>query len=123
MSDFVEYLHELFEGFGPIHAKRMFGGYGIYRDGLMFGLVADDTLYLKTDGENRACFERAGLEAFEYTKNGKVMKLSYFQAPADAMDSPDEAVVWARLAFDAALRAQSGKKPRKATGNARNRTT
>jgi len=46
MSQFVEYLHEVFERFGPIRIRKMFGGYGVYHGGLMFGLVADDTLYL-----------------------------------------------------------------------------
>ncbi len=109
MSDFVDYLHELFEGFGPIHAKRMFGGYGIYRDELMFGLVADDTLYLKADAESRHHFEQAGMPPFEYMRGGKPMHLSYFQAPATALDNADEAAHWARLAFAAALRARAAK--------------
>ncbi len=53
MSEFVDYLKEVFEQFGQIRARKMFGGYGIYHDGVMFGLVADDTLYLKAD-ENTA---------------------------------------------------------------------
>jgi DNA transformation protein len=46
MNEFVDYLHEVFELFGPIRARKMFSEYGIYHNGLMFGLVAGDTLYL-----------------------------------------------------------------------------
>jgi DNA transformation protein len=53
-KEFIEFLHEVFESFGPIQAKRMFGGYGIYHDGLMFSLVIDNQLYLKSDAENRS---------------------------------------------------------------------
>ncbi len=45
-NEFVEHLNEVFRLFGAIHSKQMFGGYGIYHQGLMFGLVANDTLYL-----------------------------------------------------------------------------
>ena len=109
MSEFVEYLHEVFESFGPIQAKRMFGGYGIYHNDLMFGLVADDSLYLKADDETSGLFEAKGLEPFEYDKNGKKMKMSYFQAPEEIFDDPDEAKAWAERAYEAACRA---KRPR-----------
>lgn len=112
MSEFVEYLTEVFEYFGPILAKRMFGGYGIYRDDLMFALVADDVLYLKADAASSQHFATRGLNAFEYAKNRKTMKMSYFQAPEDIFDDKDAAKIWASRAYEAALRS---KKPRKKT--------
>ena len=90
----------------------MFGGFGVFLDGLMFGLVADDVLYLKADAESSQQFESRGLGAFEYTKNGKTMKMSYFLAPEDIFDDKDEAKVWANRAYEAALRS---KKPKKKT--------
>ena len=60
-SDFVGYLMELLAPFGNVRATRMFGGHGIFKDELMFGLVADETLYLKADNENRANFEARAL--------------------------------------------------------------
>lgn len=107
MSDFVDYLHELFTDFGPIEAKRMFGGHGVYYSGLMFGLIADDTLYLKVDDESRALFEDQNLSPFEYQKKGKVMKLSYYEAPPDCLENRDEAARWARIAYEAAVRSRS----------------
>lgn len=114
-SEFVENLKEVFAQFGPIEIKAMFGGHGVYCDGLMFALVADDVLYLKADEQSLHRFTDAGLAQFEYAKDGKHMKMSYWEAPEVVFDEPDEASEWARLAFDAALRASRTKKkvPRK----------
>ena len=106
MSEFTDHLAELFEAFGPVTARRMFGGHGIYRDGVMFGLVADDALYLKADDRNRAMFESCGLPRFEYTKQGRAISVSYYLAPGEALEDPDTLADWARPAFEAALRAR-----------------
>lgn len=107
MSDFVDYLAEVFQSFGVIRSRKMFGGYGIYHDNLMFGLVADDVLYLKGDAQSAKDFEALGLTPFEYVKNGKPMKMSYFTAPEAIFDDPDAAKAWAQRAFDAALRSRA----------------
>ncbi len=107
MSEFVEYLKEVFAQFGPIQNRKMFGGYGIYFQGTMFGLVADDTLYLKTDGELVKEFEAKGLGPFEYDKGGKVVKMSYHMAPDEIFDDPEEAMIWVRPSYEAALRSKS----------------
>ena len=104
MSEFVEHLAEQFEAFGPVTVRRMFGGCGIFRDDVMFGLVVDDALYLKADEHNRAAFESSGLPRFEYSRKGKRISLSYYLAPGEALEDPDVLAEWARPAFDAALR-------------------
>ena len=104
MSEFTDHLAELFEAFGPVAVRRMFGGHGIYRDGVMFGLVADDALYLKADDRNRAMFESYGLPRFEYAKQGRTISVSYYLAPGEALEDPRILADWARPAFEAALR-------------------
>lgn len=106
MSEFVEYLREVFQQFGEVRAKRMFGGYGVYHDDLMFGLVADDVLYLKADDQSAKLFEDKALGPFEYVKNGKSMQMSYYMAPEEIFDDPDVANVWAHHAYEAALRSR-----------------
>jgi len=108
-NESIDYLHEVFDAFGPIRVRRMFGGWGIYHDGLMFGLYASGRLYLKTDAHNVAQFEAAGSEPFTYTQRGKVVKLSYWSALEAVWDEPDQASHWGRIAFEAALRAQAAK--------------
>lgn len=107
MSEFTDYLQEVFADLGAIRARRMFGGYGIYCNDRMFGLVADDVLYLKTDAQSVDAFVARGLEPFVYIKDGKPMTMSYFTAPEEIFDDPVEAKRWGRMACDAALR--SGK--------------
>jgi len=109
MSDFIEFLHEVFAGFGDISTRRMFGAHGIYRDGLMFGLYAQCRLYLKTDALNRQQFTDQQCEAFTFVQRGKPVKLSYWSAPEFILDDRELAAAWARSAYDAAMRAQEAK--------------
>lgn len=108
--EFLEYLLDLMEPLGPVSARRMFGGAGLFQDGVMFGLISDDTLYLKADDRNRGDFEAAGMAAFTYEKQGKRLAISYYQAPAEAMENPDALADWARGAQAAALRARTAKR-------------
>jgi DNA transformation protein len=109
-SEFVEFLKEVFEEFGPVEARRMFGGYGIYYDGVMFALVADNTLYLKADESSKKHFESRGLPPFEYERKDKKIKMSYYLAPEKIFDDREEAAIWALHAYEAALKTQSSKK-------------
>jgi DNA transformation protein len=70
----------------------------------MIGLVAGNTLYLKVDEQTRGRFEARGLGPFEYARQGKTVALSYHRAPEEMLESPADAVEWARLAYAAALR-------------------
>jgi DNA transformation protein len=106
MSDFVEFVKETLEPCGEIRSRRMFGGHGIYRDDLMFAIVADDVLYLKADDKSEIAFRERGLARFQYAKNGKVINISYYAAPEEIFDDPEEAVVWASRAYEAAVRAR-----------------
>jgi DNA transformation protein len=107
---FVTYVVDLMQSIGPISAKSMFGGHGIFLDGLMFGLVADSILYLKVDKETENEFKAKGHEAFTYNKKGKEFKMSYYQAPEEALEDADEMKFWANKAYGAALRAASKKR-------------
>jgi len=108
-DDFVDYVMELFGPFGTVGARRMFGGHGVYLDGLMFALVFGDTLYLKADAMNRIEFEQAGCEMFGYARKGKRATLNFFRAPEDAMESPELMLPWARTSYAAALRSNAKK--------------
>lgn len=88
-SEFVSHLLDLLSPLGGVTAKRMFGGHGLFREGLMFGLVADGGFFLKTDAENRPDFEAKDLLPFRYeSKDGKVTVMSYHLCPEMALDSP-----------------------------------
>jgi DNA transformation protein len=113
-SEFAEELHEVFERFGRIETKRMFGGHGVFHEGRMFGLIAGGRLYLKTDEATRPQFEAKGLKPFEYARKGEMTATSYWEAPAEIYEDREEAARWARLAWEVVLRKNSPpkKKPR-----------
>lgn len=94
---------------GRLRARRMFGGHGLYCDERMCALVMNDTLYLKTDGDNRAQFVARGLGPFIYEKQGKPTPLSYYQAPAEALEDGTELAEWLESARRAAARAAARK--------------
>ena len=110
-QEFAAHVVDLLDSFGPCQAKRMFGGVGIFHQGLMIALIADGSLYLKVDRQTQEIFEQQGSDAFSYLKKGKECKLSYFLAPEDFFEDHDACIHWARLAYDAALRSVQTNKP------------
>lgn len=110
MSEFTDHVTEVFELFGAVQVRKMFGGHGLFHDGVMFGVVADDTLYLKSDAAIDSHFLARDLEQFTYSKRGKPVKMSYFMAPEEIFEDSEQAAVWVQRSFAAALRAKT-KKP------------
>jgi DNA transformation protein len=101
---------DLFAAFGRVNARRMFGGFGIYADGIMFALAARGVVYLKADDETAAAFRQEGAGPFTYdTKHGKHASLSYWRLPDRLYDDPDELAAWARTAVAVARRVREPK--------------
>ena len=114
-----ESICELFAAFGPVAVRRLFGGAGIYAEGIMFALVHRGVIYLKADGQNAAAFEREGLGAFSYaTREGSRALASYRRMPARLYDDPEELATWARDAVAAARRG-TGRRIRNAGSKAK----
>ena len=112
--DFGEWVREHFAALDPLEIKRMFGGAGVYANGLIFALLDDGVVWLKADEVNAPLLAEAGAQQFTYsTKDGAVMAMAYWSLPESALDDPDEAVDWARKSIDAALRKAAVKKTRK----------
>lgn len=109
MDEFTHHCAELLAPLGTVRTRRMFGGQGIYVDELFIALIASEQLYLKADVETKPEFEAAGCLPFRYLKDGEWMPMSYFQPPEETLDSPALMLPWARLALQAALRAQAAK--------------
>jgi len=93
-DEFLAFVLDQLCSWGGVTARKMFGGAGLYRDGKMFGLVADDVVYLKVDDSNRAAFRRAGSSPFKPYPD-KPASLSYFEVPPDVLENPPELVEWA----------------------------
>jgi DNA transformation protein len=109
--EFVDYLQDLFGVLGVVRVRPMFGGAGIYIDELMFGFLdRDESIYLRADDETRPAFEAVGSAPFRYPlKTGEEFEIGYWRMPDEALESPEEAAGWGRLALDAALRKMAAK--------------
>lgn len=108
-AEYRTYLEELFQSIPGVQFRRMFGGLGVFRDGVMFGLVAFERLYFKTDDETEPRFAEAGAEPFVYDGKGKPIQMSYWTAPDEALDDPELFEEWARLGIEASRRAAAAK--------------
>ena len=121
-NSFHEYVKELFAGVGPVQIKRMFGGAGGYADGVMFLLLGNDTIHIKTDDALKVELREEGSGPFEWTpqhgpRAGETIDLGYWRLPDSALDDPDEAAVWGRKALKIA-KAKAAAKPQKKAKNA-----
>lgn len=103
-ADLIAHLQDVAADFGALSARRMFGGYGIYHDGVMIGLISDEVLYLKVDDQSRERFRAADSGPFLYTRRGETVPTSYWSVPEAAMESPQDMRPWLVLAYEAALR-------------------
>jgi DNA transformation protein len=111
-SSFVDFVVEQLAGLGAVSSRRMFGGVGLYCDGRFFGLIDDDTLYLKVDDVNRGDFLARHMAPFRPYKDRPELSMSYYQAPVDVIEDPEQLVVWARASLRAAAESPAGKKRR-----------
>lgn len=104
-ASFIEFLREQLAPLGRITMRRMFGKTGVFCNGLMLGIVSDDTLFLRVDAQNRALFREAeGAPPLRHVKKGVTIDLAYWPLPDRLLDEPDEFLIWARAALAAARR-------------------
>ena len=110
-----EDLTDLFSAFGPVSVRRMFGGAGVYADGVMFALEAGGVLYLKADDAFAGDLAARGSGPFAYdTAKGRHTIASYWQVPEAAMDDAEDLAALARRALGIARAAAARRPPKKA---------
>jgi DNA transformation protein and related proteins len=105
------YVLEQLSRLGPVTAKAMFGGLGLYHEGHFFGLVDDDTLYLKVDDTTRGDYEAAGAGPFRPAAD-EGPSMGYYEAPGDVLEDAARLEEWARKAVEVARRKAATKRPR-----------
>ncbi len=109
---------------GPVRARAMFGGWGLFLDDAMFGLVAGERLYFKVDATTEPQFAAAGAEAFTYLRRGKRIAMSYREAPLEVPGTtlePAALLPWAELGLEAARRTRGKRRPKARQRKARSR--
>ena len=110
-SSYKAFVLEQLSAVGTVTARAMFGGVGLYCEGLFFALIDDDTLYLKVDDQTRSAFEALGSEPFRpYGDESHVMQ--YYELPAEILEDREGVRPWVERALGAARRKVSGKRTR-----------
>jgi DNA transformation protein and related proteins len=109
---FAEFLQEQLAPLGRITLRRMFGKSGVFCDGVMLGMVTENTLYFRVDDQNREAFKEAeSAPPLNYRKRGTTIDLSFWRVPERLFDEPDELVTWAQAALAAARRVAAKRPP------------
>jgi DNA transformation protein and related proteins len=113
---YKEYVIEQLSYLGSVTVRKMFGGAGIYFDGLIFGLLANDVLYFKVDDSNKLEYERAGMKPFQPFED-KPMVMSYYEVPVDILENRELLAEWAKKSLLASRNNTKPKKKRNAKGS------
>jgi len=99
-EEYLEFVADLLAGMPRLQLRRMFGGAGVYADGRMFALIADNELYLRIADLDRQDFVDAGSEPFRYEgRTGRRTMKSYWRVPADWFDRPGYILATAQRAL------------------------
>lgn len=109
---FAADMEDLLSCFGEVKTRFMFGGYGVYHQGLMFGLIDTDTLYFKADEVTIPDFQAQGCGPFVWIRpsDGAEMPMGYYKVPLEVLEHSATLAQWAAKAFDVALRAKAAPK-------------
>jgi DNA transformation protein len=113
-KSFLTHALDLLTPLGDVTARPMFGGYGLYARGVMFGLLDDDELFLKTDAETLPRFVERGCKQWVYPGPKSPMPSSNYAPPDDALEDAEAMLPWARLALEAAARNAAKKSAKRA---------
>jgi DNA transformation protein len=112
-AEYVAFVLDQLTHVGGVTSRRMFGGVGLYREGLFFGLIDDDALFFKADDSNRGDYEREGMKRFCPFPDQPQYEMGYYEVPASALDDPEELAVWARKSLAVAMTAKARRPMRK----------
>jgi len=113
-NEFVDYVTDLLDQFATIAVRPMFGGFGIYKNGLMFALIADNELYFKADENAAQFFETYGSTPFTYDNGKKLVKMSYWKVVPDVFDNQEMIKIWIDIAYNVAVKNKQKTKPPRA---------
>ncbi|MDF3047259.1 MAG: competence protein TfoX [Candidatus Midichloriaceae bacterium] len=100
-NKFLEYVKEILEPFGPITTRAMFGGYGIYKNGVIFAIIADNELYFKADDAASKLFQTYGSEPFTYMGKSGLVKMRYWRVMPEVLEDEEELHKWFDMAYAA----------------------
>lgn len=117
-NEYLEYiLSDVLARLSGITSRAMFGGYGIYRNGTIFAIIADDQLYFKVGESNSEDYRQAESEPFVYERgNHQKTTMSYWRVPEEVMEDPELVAEWAEKALVVSRSVQCSKPAKRKRG-------
>lgn len=112
MTDTVTNIIDTLSPYGNITVRKMFGGYGVYKEGNIIGIIDEDQLYFKSTPETEPYYQSFGSVPFIYEGKNRPVKMSYWMVPNTVMKDPTHLKQWVETAYQSSLSAQK-KKPAK----------
>lgn len=112
-SDYLQFILEQLHGLGQVHSRRMFGAAGLYCDGIFFGIISEDTLYLRVDEASRPDYTSRGMQAFRPYADRPEVSMTYFEVPADVLEDSEELLSWSRRALASRAAGAAALKPKR----------
>ncbi len=109
-NGFVEYITDILSSYGNITSRKMFGGYGLYCNKIIFAIIVDDELYFKADTDLGKEYESVGSFPFTYQKDEKRVALSYWYVSIDIIEDEDSLKKWFDKSFELAKSSKKRKK-------------
>jgi DNA transformation protein len=109
ISDYVLYILDLLTPYGAITSRAMFGGYGIYKNQVIIGIIVDDELYFKVDQTNQTQYEEMGSVPFTYNRGDKLATMSYWKVPIEIMEDEEILGHWLDDSYRISLKSKKGK--------------
>ncbi|MCE2991381.1 MAG: TfoX/Sxy family protein [Candidatus Jidaibacter sp.] len=106
-NNFLDYVKEVLEPFGPITTRAMFGGFGIYKNGVIFAMIADNELYFKADDEASKFFQTYGSEPFTYQGKSGLVRMSYWRVMPEVLEDAEMLKAWFNVGIKAAKKKQN----------------
>lgn len=103
-ESFVQFISEQLSEFGDFEVKKMFGGRGFFKEGIMFGMIGNDVFRMKVDESNQADYEEKGMEP--YYSDSKKKGMPYWEVPPDVIEDREMLKIWAEKAFEVARAAK-----------------
>ncbi|MGB9330698.1 MAG: TfoX/Sxy family protein [Steroidobacteraceae bacterium] len=112
-SDYLQFILEQLHGLGEVHSRRMFGAAGLYCDETFFGIISDDTLYLRVDEASRPDYTSRGMQAFRPYADRPEVSMTYFEVPAEVLEDSEELLSWSRRALASRAAGAATVKPKR----------
>lgn len=95
-DSFKDFILDQLSGLRGVTCRTMFGGYGLYRGAVFFGIIHKGKLYFKTDTLTRKAYAARGMKPFR--PNAKQTLKTYYEVPVDVIEDAEELAEWGVVA-------------------------